>query len=99
MRPYLIIDVTGNLYYHQSETKMADSGEDKLSDSFGNLSVVLADEDFEVFSSSEDSVIEDELESEHGSAVSRPLSFRGPELHLKFPANSDLKINQSVKTP
>ena len=69
-----------------------------MSDSSGNLSIV-SDEDFEVSSSSEDSVREDELEIEHGSAVSRPLSFLGPELHLKFPANSDLKINQSVKTP
>ena len=98
MRPYLTTDVTRSLYYHQSETKMADSSEDELSDSSGNLSVV-SDEDFEVSSSSEDSVREDELEIEHGSAVSRPLSFRGPELHFKFPANSDLKINQSVKMP
>ena len=73
MRPYLIVEVTGSLYYHQSETKMADSNEDELSDSSGNLSVV-SDEDFEVSSSSEDSVREDELEIEHGSAVSRPLS-------------------------
>ena len=36
------------------------------------LSVVL-DEDFEVSSSLEDSVREDELEIEHGSAVSRPV--------------------------
>ena len=50
-------------------------------------------------SSSGDSVREDELEIEHDSADSRPLSFRGPELHVKFLANSDLKINQSVKTP
>ena len=92
MRPYLITDVTGSLYYHKSESKMADSSEDKLSYSFGNLSVV-SDEDFEVYSSSEDSVSEYELEIEHGSAVSRLLSFRGPELHLKFPPNSDLKIN------
>ena len=98
MRPYLITDVTGSLFYHQSETNWADSSEDELSDFSGNLSVV-SDEDFEVSSSSEDSVREDELEIEHGSAVSRPLSFRGPELHLKFPANSDLKTNQSVKTP
>ena len=105
MRPYLIIDVTGSLYYHENETKMADSSEDELSDSFGNLSVV-SDKDFEVFSSSEDCVREDELEIEHGSTVSRPLSgkrkssqTRGPELHLKFPANSNLKINKSVKTP
>ena len=63
------------------------------------IQVLFSDEDFEVSNSSEDSVREDELEMEHGSAVSRPLSFRGPELHLKFPANSDLKINQSVKTP
>ena len=47
MRPYLIIDVTGSLYYHQSETKMADSSEDELSDSSSNLCVV-SDEDFEV---------------------------------------------------
>ena len=74
MPPYLIIDVTESLYYHQSETKMADSSEEELSDSSGNLSVVL-DEDFEVSSSSEHSLGEDELEIEHGSAVSRPLSF------------------------
>ena len=74
---------------------MADSSENELSDSSGNLSVV-SDEDYEVSSSSEASVREDELEIEHGCAVSCPLSFRGPELHLKFPANSDLKINQSV---
>ena len=66
---------------------MADSSEDELSDSSGNLSVVS------VLSSSEDSIREEELEIEHVSAVSRPWSFRGPELHLKFPANSDLKIN------
>ena len=99
MRPYLTTYVTGRLYYHQSETKMADSSEDELSDSSGNLSVVVSDEDFELSSSSEDSVREDELEIEHSSAVSRPLSFREPELHLKFPANSDLKINQFVNTP
>ena len=63
---------------------MADSSEDELSDSFSNSSVV-SDEDFEVSSSSKDSVREDELEIEHGSAVSRPSSFRGPEFHLKFP--------------
>ena len=84
MRPYVIIDVTGSLYYHQSETKMADSNDDELCDSSGNLSVV-SDEDFEVSSSSKDSVGEDELEIKHVSAVSRPLTFRGPELHLKFP--------------
>ena len=78
MRPYLIIDVTESLYYHQSETKMANSSEDELSDSSGNLSVV-SDKDFEVSSSSEDGVREDELEIEHGSAVYRPLYFRGPE--------------------
>ena len=39
MRPYLKTDVTGSLNYHQSETKMADSSEDELSDSSGNLSV------------------------------------------------------------
>ena len=60
MHPYLIIDVTGSLYYHQGETKMAESSEDELSDSSGNLSVVK-DEDFEVSSSSKDSVREDEL--------------------------------------
>ena len=62
---------------------MADSSEDELSDSSSNLSVFL-DEDFEVSSSSEESAREDELEIEHGSAVFRPLSFQGPELHLKF---------------
>ena len=98
MSPYSSIDLTGSLYYHQSETKMADSSEDELSDSSGNLSVV-SDEDFEVPSCSEDSVREDELEIEHGSSLSRPLSFRGPVIHLKFPVNSDLKINQYVKTP
>ena len=98
MRPYLITDVTGSLYCHQSETKMADINEDELSDSAGNLSVV-SDEEFEVSSSSEDSVREDELVIEHGFSVSHPLSFRGPELHLKFPSNSDLKINQFVKKP
>ena len=72
MRSYLIIDVTGSLYYHQSETKMADSSEDELPDSFGNLSIV-SDEDFKVSSSSEDSVREDELEFKHGSALSRPV--------------------------
>ena len=71
MSPYLIIDVTGRLYYHQRETKMANSSEDEMFDSSGNLSVV-SDEDFEVSSSSEDSVREDELEIEHGGAVSRP---------------------------
>ena len=67
MRPYLIIDVTGSLYYHQSETKL-ESSEDELSNSAG-------------------SVREDELEIEYGSAVSRSLSFRGPELHSKFSSN------------
>ena len=95
---YLITDITGSLFYHQSETKMADSSENELSDSSGNLSVI-SDDGFEVSSSSEDSVREDELKIEHGSAVACPLSFRGPKLHLKFPANSDLKINRSVKTP
>ena len=94
MRPYLLIDFTRSLYYHQSQTKITDSSEDELFDSSGNLSVV-SDEDFEVFSISEDSVRKDELE--HGSAVSRTLSFQGPELHLKFPANSDLKIKQSFE--
>ena len=65
MHPYLIIDVTESLYYHQSETKMADRNEDELSDSSSNLSVV-SDEDFEVSSSSEDSLREDVLEMEHG---------------------------------
>ena len=65
MRPYLIVDVTGSLYYHQSETQMADCNEDELSDSYGNLSVVA--------SSSEDSVRKDELEIEHGCVVSRPV--------------------------
>ena len=73
MRPYIITDVTGNLYYYQSETKMTDSSEDELSDSSGNLSVV-SEEDFEVASSSEDSVREDELEIEHDSEVSFCLS-------------------------
>ena len=41
-------------------------------------------------------VREDELEIEH---LHLPLSFRGLELLWKFPANSDLKINQSVQTP
>ena len=71
-----------------------------MSDSSGNLSVV-SDEDSEVSSSSEDSVREDELETEHGSAVSRPLSSKRKSSiteDLKFPANSDPKINQSVKT-
>ena len=77
---------------------MANSSEDELSDSSSNLSVV-SDAEFEVSSSSEDSVREDELEIEHGSAVSCPLSLQGLELHLKFPANNDLKINQSVKMP
>ena len=53
---------------------MADSNEDELSDFSGNLSVI-SNEDYEVSSSSEYSVREDELEIEHGSAVSRPLSF------------------------
>ena len=52
---------------------MADSSENELSDSSGNLSVV-SDEGFEVPSSSEDSVREDDLEIEHGSAPPRPLS-------------------------
>ena len=51
---------------------MADSSADELSDSSGNLSVI-SKENFEVSSSSEDSVREDELEIEHGSAVSRPV--------------------------
>ena len=54
---YLITDVTGSLYYHQSETKMADSSEDELSDSSGNF-IFVSNED------SEDSVREDELENE-----------------------------------
>ena len=56
MCPYLIIDVIGSLHYLQRETKIADSSEDELSDSSGNLSVV-SDED----SSSAYSVREDEL--------------------------------------
>ena len=72
MRPYLIVDVTGSLYYHQSETKIADSSEDEFYHFSGNLSVV-SDEDFEFSSNSEDSVRGDELEIEHGSAVSRPV--------------------------
>ena len=63
---------------------MADSSKDELSDSSSNLSVV-SDKDFEVSSSSEDCVREDELKIEHGNAVSCPLSFRGRELHSKFP--------------
>ena len=103
MRSYLITDVTGSLYYHQSEIKMVDSSEDELSDSSGNLSVV-SDEDFEVSSSSEDSVREDELGTEHGSAVSRPLSGYRKNSQTRSSArsskqNSELKINQSVKTP
>ena len=54
---------------------MADSSEDELSDSSGNLSVVPV-KDFEASSTSEDSVREDELEIEHGSEVSRPLSAK-----------------------
>ena len=78
---------------------MADSSEDELSDSSGNLNVV-SDEDFEASSSSEDSVREDELEIEHGSVVSRPvrciiLTKTGTSLEI----SRDLKINQSVKTP
>ena len=69
---YLIVDITGSLYNHQSETIMADSNEFELSDSYGNLSVV-SDENFEVSGSSEESVREDELEIEHGSAVSCPV--------------------------
>ena len=72
MRPYLIIDFTDSLYYHQSETKMADSNEDELCDAYGNL-IVVSDEEFKIFSSSEDSVREDEMEIELGSAVSRPV--------------------------
>ena len=75
MHTYLIIDATSSLYYHQSKTKMADSSEDELSDT---------SEDFEVSSSSEDRVREDELE--RSRPVSRLLPFRGPELYLKFPA-------------
>ena len=89
MRPYLINDVTGSFYYHHSETKMADSSEDELSDSSGNLSVV-SDEDFEVSGSSEDSIREDELRNEHGSAVSRPClsedrNFTWPRWELLAP--------------
>ena len=49
---------------------MADSSEDELSETSGYLSVV-SDEDFEVSSSSEDSVREYELEID-GRAVFRP---------------------------
>ena len=72
MRLYLIIDVTRSLYYHQSKTKMADSSEDGLSDSSGNLSVV-SDKGFEVSSSSEDSVREDELENELAAIFFPPV--------------------------
>ena len=79
---------------------MADSSEDELSDSSGNLSVV-SDEDFEVSSNSKDSVRNDELEIEHGSvflvlclvkekAVKLDLQLNRPS--RKVPANSDLKI-------
>ena len=47
-----------------------------MSDSSSNLSVV-SDEDFEVSSSSKDSIRAEELEIDHGSSISRPLSFRG----------------------
>ena len=50
---------------------MADSSEDEFSDSYCNLSVV-SDKDFEVSSSLEDSVREDELKIEYGRAVFRP---------------------------
>ena len=63
MRPYLINDDTWSLNYNLSETKMANSSEDELSDSSRNLSVV-SNEIFEVSSSSEDSIREDELENE-----------------------------------
>ena len=69
---YIYIYICIRLYYNQSETKMVDSSEAELSHSSRNLSVV-SDEDFEVSSSSEDSVTEDELEIEHGSAVYRPV--------------------------
>ena len=42
---FLVHNSRESLYYHQSETKMADSSKDELSDSSGNLSVV-SDEDF-----------------------------------------------------
>ena len=69
---------------------------------YGNLGVV-SDEDYEVSSSSEDSVREDEWEIEHGSAVSLPvrciiLPRTGISLEISLDY-SDLKINQSVKTP
>ena len=57
----------------KANPKWQTAGEDELFDSSGSLSVV-SDEDFEVSGSSEDSVSEDELEIEHGSAISRPLS-------------------------
>ena len=97
MRPYLIIDVSGSLYYHHKRSQNGGRQWGELSDSSGNLSV-FSDEDFEVFSSSEDFVRKDELEIEHDSAVLRLLFFRGPELHLKFPTNSDLKKKQSENT-
>ena len=84
MRPYLITDVTGSLFYHQSETNWADSSEDELSDFSGNLSVV-SDEDFEVSSSTEDSVREDELEIEHGRMVSRLCLSEHRNFTLNFP--------------
>ena len=77
---------------------MAHSSEDELPDSSGKYRFrrrFLKS----LVSSSEFSVRADESEIEHGIAVSRPLLLRGPELHLKFPTNSDIKINQSVKMP
>ena len=72
MLPYLIIDVIRSLYYHQSETKMADSSEDELSNFFGNLSVVSVN-DFEVSSSSEESVREEKLENELAAMFFSPV--------------------------
>ena len=78
---------------------MADSSEDELSNSSGNSSVV-SDEDFEVSSSSEDSVKEDELEIEHGSVVSR-LVFRrtGTSLEISRKQRSKNKpVRENVET-
>ena len=66
---------------------MADRSEDELSGSSGNLSVV-SDEDFEVSGSSQDSVREDELETEHCSAVSRPLSDKRKSSQTRSSAKS-----------
>ena len=67
---------------------MANSSEDALSDSSGNFKSVVSDEDFEVSSSSEDSVREDELKIEHSSAVSRPLSGKRKNSQTRSSAKS-----------